>query len=206
MPPTLRPVTPHDIDALYAISLATADRGGDASHLYQDPKMVGEIYSAPYATLVPELCFVAEDDEGVAGYVCGALDTPAFERQLESDWWPPLRQRYPEPSGKSKTWTVHQRRCFMIHYPSPTPEAIVADYPAHLHMNLLPRLQGQGVGTALLNTWIDAAKKGGASAAHVNTGPANPKGMAFWRAREFVPVLETPNPGGSKTIWHGRNV
>ena len=205
MAPTLRSVTPDDIDALYAISLATADGGNSASHLYQDPHMVGHIYSAPYATLMPELCFVAEDDVGVAGYVCGVLDTRSFERQLEHDWWPPLRKRYAEPSGKYKTWTVHQRRCQMIHYPPSTPEKVVNAYPAHLHMNLLPRLQRCGIGTALLNMWITEAQVRGGSAAHIASGPSNPNGMAFWRARGFVPVHESPNPGASKTIWHGRN-
>jgi len=58
-----------DFDALYAISLATADAGADASRLYHDKHLVGAIYSAPYATLDPDLVVVAADEEGVGGFV-----------------------------------------------------------------------------------------------------------------------------------------
>ncbi len=36
-------------DACYSISLATGFAGGDASHLYRDPRLMGHIYIAPYA-------------------------------------------------------------------------------------------------------------------------------------------------------------
>ena len=75
----LRPFEPGDLEALYAISLLTGDAGGDAAHLHDDPRLIGEIYSAPYAMVEPSWAFVAEDDLGVAGYVVGAPDTRAFE-------------------------------------------------------------------------------------------------------------------------------
>ena len=35
-----------DLEALYPISLATGHEGGDASHLYEDGRLIGLIYSA----------------------------------------------------------------------------------------------------------------------------------------------------------------
>ena len=58
-----------DLDACYAISLATGLAGGDGSHLYRDPRMMGHIYVAAYALLEPALTFVVEDRVGVAGFV-----------------------------------------------------------------------------------------------------------------------------------------
>ena len=72
-----------DIDRLYDISLATGNSGGDAWHLYIDGRLIGHIYSAPYAKLLPETTFIAEDAQGVAGYIVGAFDTPAFETRLD---------------------------------------------------------------------------------------------------------------------------
>ena len=40
-------------------------------------------------------------------------------------------------------------------------------YPAHLHMNLLPRLQRRGVGALLLGTWLAAARARGAHSLRV---------------------------------------
>ena len=58
----IRPFARGDLDALYAISLATGLAGGDASAIYDDPRLIGHIYAAPYALLEPRLALVAEDD------------------------------------------------------------------------------------------------------------------------------------------------
>ena len=85
---TIRAAEQDDLERFYAISLATGHIGADASHFFDDPKMIGHIYSAPYLKLVPEPCFVAVDDLGVAGFIVGVLDTHSFERLLEDEWWP----------------------------------------------------------------------------------------------------------------------
>lgn len=102
--PQIRPFKEADLDACYAISLATGLAGGDASHLYRDRKMMGHIYVAPYARLAPELTFVVEDAQGVAGFVAGTVDTSAWEDRLERDWWPALRGAIPtHPACRPRT-------------------------------------------------------------------------------------------------------
>jgi len=202
--PTLRACRFDDRDALYAICLATGDAGNDAAPLYQDPNLIGHMYVGPYIALAPDLCFVAEDDHGIAGYVCGVANTRAFETQMEKVWWPDLRLRYPDSAAHRDRQTLDQRRCHMIHHPPRTPDDVMRSYPAHLHMNVLPRAQARGLGTRLLDHWIIAARQQGVTAAHIGTGAANPRAMAFWQSRGFVPLLETSETGTSGTIWHGR--
>jgi GNAT superfamily N-acetyltransferase len=197
---TIRPFERGDLDACYAISLATGFEGGDASHLYRDPKMMGHIYVAPYALLEPTLALVAEDDEGVAGYAVGTTDTRAWEERLEHEWWPPLRAQYVDPADVSpETRTPDQRRAFMIHHPTKTPAAVTRDYPAHMHMNLLPRLQRRGVGSRLLDGWRTRA---GACAIHVGVNRANTGGARFWASSGFL-ELDVP---GSRARWMGRSI
>ncbi|MCP6330232.1 hypothetical protein NL460_29265, partial [Klebsiella pneumoniae] len=76
--------------------------------------MVGHIYSAPYLHLWPDAVFVAEDEEGVCGYIAGALDTAAHEERLEQEWWPHLRALYPDPGGDQQAWDADQRRAHFI--------------------------------------------------------------------------------------------
>ena len=200
----IRPFQPDDLDALYRISLATGLAGGDASHLYQDPKMMGHIYAAPYAVLAPELALVAEDGEGVAGYVVGTTDTSAWEEKLEQAWWPALRQRYALPAeADAERWTPDQRRAFTIHRPTPTPAAVARLYPAHLHMNLLPRLHRRGVGTTLFERWTALARARGATALHVATNRANTGSVVFWRKMGFADLVLDGLPQG-RTLWMGR--
>lgn len=204
MMPTIRLVRPDDLDALYAISLATGLAGGDASHLYADARLMGHIYAAPYALLEPQLALVIEDGEGVAGFAVGATDTTAWEQRLERDWWPALRERYamPEEADVSR-WTPDQRRVSMIHRPTPTPAAVALPYPAHLHMNLLPRLQRRGIGATLLDRWTIVARARGANAIHVAINRANTGGAEFWRKMGFADLADKGLPEG-RTIWKGR--
>lgn len=197
----IRPFRSDDLDALYGISLATGLAGGDASHLYADARLMGHIYAAPYALLEPLLALVVEDSEGVAGYAVGTTDTTAWERRLEQLWWPPLRERYALPSqADASAWTSDQRRALMIHHPSRTPASIVREYPAHLHLNLLPRLQGRGVGTQIFERWMAMA---GSPALHVAVNRANTGGAAFWRKRGFAGLALEGSTGG-RTLWMGR--
>ena len=139
---TLRRFQSGDLKALYAISLATGHQGGDASHLYEDAELMGHIYSAPYALLEPDLVLVVEDGDTVVGFAAGATNTSRWEDVLESDWWPALRRRYCDPEQNARAdWTADQRRAAAIHHPQRAPLDVVDAYPAHFHLNLLPRAQ-----------------------------------------------------------------
>src|SRR5262249_17935717 len=148
---------PADLPALYEICLRTGDGGKDASALYGDHKLIGEIFAAPYATLEPGYAFVAEDAEGVGGYILGAPDTRAFEARCEAAWWPAVRTGY-AATADAPWWkrTREQGDAYYIHPPPPAPQAVVDVAPAHLHIDLLPRLQGRGVGKALMDRWLAA--------------------------------------------------
>ncbi len=199
--PHIRPVQPADLDALYLIALATGDAGRDAAHLYTDGKLVGHIYAAPYAALEPESAFVAEDGEGVAGYIVGALDTPAFEHRLEAEWWPTLRPLYADPLPKPpEAWSADELRAWTIHHPRRTPAKLTEPYPSHLHINLLPRLQGQGMGAKLIDRWLDAMREAGSRGAHLGVGPANERARRFYRAYGFE-ELPRQKPKPHDPIW-----
>jgi GNAT superfamily N-acetyltransferase len=204
--PTIRAFRTDDLEALYDISLATGHAGGDASALYDDRKMMGHIYAAPYALLAPERVLIAEDHEGVAGFALGALDTLAWEGRLEREWWPALRRRYAMPDERDAAhWTADQRRAAMIHRPTPVPRAVRERYPAHLHLNLLPRLQGRGLGRTMVERWTDDARRSGASALHAGINHANTGALAFWPKMGFSDIpLEGVPPG--RTVWMGRHL
>lgn len=184
-----RPFEAQDIDALYAISLATGHIGKDAAHLYDDSRMMGHIYAAPYALLEPALALVVEENDEVAGFAVGTLDTSEWELRLEREWWPPLRRLYPDPVDTAPTLrSADQKRAFMIHHPTPTPVPVTEKYPAHLHLNLLPRLQHRGAGSKLFNAWVELADKYGAKAMHVAANRANIQAIGFWQKHAFKPM------------------
>jgi len=202
---TLRTLARDDIDTLYEIALATGDSGKDASKLYKDPKLIGHIYAAPYAVLTPQTCIVAEDNEGVVGYVVGVFDTRTFEAELERSWWPDLRQICPDPGATPQPhWTVDDKRCAQIHHPQPIPQSVVSKFPAHMHMNLFPRAQGQGIGRKLCENWLDLARENGVTGVHVGVSPLNRGGAAFWQKCGFRKPPNLDLPREDRAVWLGQ--
>lgn len=200
---TFRKAVPQDEDALYAICLATGDSGKDATHLYADDKIVGNIYAVPYLHLCPDSAFVAEDGEGVCGYIVGATDTAAYEKLLEQAWWPKLRERYPIAEEEGNLLPEeHRKRVAFIHQPSQMPAAVLQNYPAHIHMNLLERARGTGGGSRLLSMWVEMERGRGTPGIHLGANPENHTGVAFWQSRGFAPLVGMP----AGTSWFGMSL
>jgi ribosomal protein S18 acetylase RimI-like enzyme len=66
------------------------------------------------------------------------------------------------------------------------------DYPAHLHINLLPRAQGHGAGRRLIHRLLASLAEAGAGGVHWGVDPANTAAMGFYRKLGFAEVREEP--------------
>ncbi|MBO0841886.1 MAG: GNAT family N-acetyltransferase [Nocardioides sp.] len=187
--PDIRAVTLDDLEAVYDICLRTAASGEDASDIYTDPRLPGEVYAAPYLVVPEGVGFVAIDSGGVAGYVLGAADTAAFERACEESWWPALRVAHPDPGPAPATWDDRMRA--LIHRPRETPPELLGDYPAHLHIDLLPRLQGQGAGRALMETFLGLLHHAGVRGVHLGVAACNLNAIGFYRRLGFATLVES---------------
>ncbi|GAB3432343.1 GNAT family N-acetyltransferase [Actinophytocola sediminis] len=190
MIPEIRRFRPDDKLAMYDICLRTGDHGADATGLYADSALIGQVYVGPYLALAPRLAFVAADEDGVAGYVIGAEDTRAFESACERDWWPGLRERYPRTAFPPESRDGKLVR--LLHEPPEAEQHVVERYPAHLHIDLLPRLQGRGFGRRLLETLFDALRAAGAPAVHLGVSALNERALAFYDHIGFTEVRRHP--------------
>lgn len=172
-----------DREAVYRICLQTGDAGKDATAIYHDPKLLGHVYAGPYLEFAPDCAFVLEDQHGVGGYVIGVPDTHKFERTLEVEWWPALRKLYTDPTNMNRdSWSADDRIVRLIHHPPRTPRRIAETYPAHLHIDLLPRLQSQGLGAQMLDRWLRRMREAGSAGMHLGVGMANERAIRFYRS------------------------
>lgn len=182
----IRAARPEDEAALYEICLRTGATGEDASGLYDDGDLLGHVFVGPYLRLEPDFAFVLTDDEGLAGYVLGTPDTRAFERACEADWWPALRRRYPLEAYTDQDRDLRLVR--LIHDLPETPEDVATTYPAHLHIDLLPRAQGQGHGRRLMLALFDQLIAAGVAGVHLGVGNSNERAMGFYRRLGFTDI------------------
>lgn len=181
----VRPYEPLDLEAVYEICLKTGDRGEDATHLYDDPKLLGHLYVGPYVVLEPESAWVLADEAGVCGYIVGALDSRTFYETYRQEWLPPLRAHYPEPQGRPEEWTRDEALRYRLHHPRDEPPQALAAYPSHLHIDLLPHAQGQGWGRKLMQTFLGSLETRGSRGVHLSVGRQNTRAIAFYRRLGF---------------------
>ena len=175
----IRAYEPSDLARLYEICLRTGAAGEDATHLVVDPSLFGELYAAPYGQLEPEHALVLDDGSGRAvAYVLGALDTRSFEARCEEAWWPPLRERHPMGSGGND---LDELLVGMLHAPHLADEDVVATYPSHLHIDLLPEVQGKGWGRRLMGAMEALLAADGSTGVHLGTSTRNGRAIAFYR-------------------------
>lgn len=183
----IRPVRaddPAEVERLYAVCLRTGASGGDATGLHADPRLLGEVYLGAYLALEPELAFVVDDRGVAAGYVLGARDTVAFETESERAWWPALRERY--PLGSFPEGSRDEALVRLIHEPPAAEADVVAAYPSHLHVDLLPTAQGGGNGRRLLETLFDALRSAGSPGVHLGVARDNVRAAGFYRHLGFT--------------------
>jgi ribosomal protein S18 acetylase RimI-like enzyme len=196
MPAAIRPFHPSDLPALYRICLLTGDAGGDATALYSDPDLLGHVYAGPYPIADPGLTFVVVDELGPVGYILGTADTQRFEQWLERAWWPTLRARYPlmeDPRDGTEDHVLVGR----IHAWTGADESLTDRYPAHMHIDLLPRAQGQGLGRRLIETLSAALRERGVPGLHLGVDSRNEGAIAFYSRVGFT---EAQRHGWGRTL------
>ena len=175
----IRGFQPADRPALYRICLQTADAGRDASELFARPELPGDVFVGPYLQHAPGLALVAVDEDGVCGYVLGTADSQAFRHWQLDAWQPGLRQRHAPDSACASEREVQWLQRFVHGDPPALPEW-VADHPAHLHIDLLPRAQGKGIADRLMAEFEALLQRAGAPGVHLGVNIANHRAIAFY--------------------------
>lgn len=185
----IRPATDADVPYLYEICLKTGHTGGDATSFFQNPYMLGSYWAAPYLHFNKELCFIAENKDGrPAGYIVGTRDTAQYNNWLAQNWLPILQRHYAYLEPKNE-----KEKNLLAQIQKQTVGAGVWEnigYPAHLHIDLLPELQGQGMGRRLIEAWLEKAKELRVAGVHLGVSAHNTGAIGFYQHLGFS-ILET---------------
>ncbi len=172
--------------------------------LMTDPRLLGEVFAAPYALLETAHAFVLDDGSGrPVGYVLGARDVVDFEQRAEADWWPALRQRYLEGSGEG----LDAIFVAMLHHRSPPGPDVTDRYPSELHIDLRPEAQGRGWGRRMIDHLLASLRDAGSIGVHLGASTANTRAIAFYRHLGFTELGYFDGAAirrGAASPWTGR--
>jgi ribosomal protein S18 acetylase RimI-like enzyme len=180
---------PDDLASLSTICLRTGNHGGDASGCCTHPELLGDYFAVPYAGYDPNLCLIldAEDGTRACGYILGVADTRAFVGWFNREWLPRLREKYltvTAPENACDAWLLRA-----LQNDAPVP-AWADQYPAHLHIDLLERAQGQGWGRELVHAWLDLVAARGVRGMHLGVSKANSRAIAFYESLGLQRICE----------------
>lgn len=181
----VRPYRPDDLRDLYDVCVRTGDAGGDATGQFSTDDLLPDIFLGPYLDLEPDLAFVVDTGERAAGYVVGTADTARFVREHRRAWVPRFAATYPLADAPSDP---EERLVLLGHRPETMLDLVHEGYPAHLHIDLLPDVQGRGFGRVLIRTFLEALRERGVPGVHLGVSAENTSAIRFYERLGFVPL------------------
>ncbi|MEO7127050.1 MAG: GNAT family N-acetyltransferase [Nakamurella sp.] len=183
--PVIRRAMPGDRGALYDVCVRTGAAGQDATGVYLHPDLLGDVFVGPYLRFQLDLAFVVDVCSRPVGYILGALDTAKFDARCEHGWWPELRVAYAGlvvPEDSADAALLRRIEC-----PPSVPDFVV-DYPSHLHVDLMPSLQGGGWGRRVMSTLWQALRDQGSRGVHLGVSRDNSNAVGFYEHLGFVEI------------------
>lgn len=191
----IRRYEPRDRAALREIACETADVA------FPDREILADLLTRYYTDIAPQHSWVAEDAGHIVGYLTGCLDTRRYLRAMATRIVPaalckalargrlgqfgPLLRR---PKGDFRR------------------TQILAEYPAHLHVNFRPSHRGRGGGGELIERFLRQAAEAGVAGVHAGVSETNEAGRRFFEKFGFVALGREPRVGGAFTILYGKKI
>lgn len=195
----IRSYQKEDQVAVQDITYRTGFKGEDLTgrRYFDDSGLWFLIFIFYYTRYEPEHCFVAVDtsNSAVVGFICGTPDTVAQEEGFLKKVVPRIALRvflftlwrYP---GTFKT-LVGMAKLRGDLNEKETVSAIQSEYPAHLHINLLPEYQRIGLGTRLVKRFEAHMIRQNVKGIHLQTTNHNHKAVPFYEKLGYAIVHET---------------
>jgi ribosomal protein S18 acetylase RimI-like enzyme len=200
----IRAARPGDEAGAYHVCLKTGNYGQDGEPFYrEDPDALGRIFVGPYLKFEPDLSLILEDAEGICGYALAAFDSREFYNRYETEWRPQLTANFREPTGDPSKWSRVQQVHSWYHHPDYfTPEPY-AEYPSHMHIDLLARAQSRGLGRRMMEHLMTKLRELGSPGAHLGVSGSNVPAQAFYKKLGFHELVRTGS-GNDEVIYMGK--
>jgi len=183
---TIRTARPADQAGAYYVCLKTGDHGRDGEPFYQDdPDALGRIFVGPYIAFEPRLSLILENAEGVCGYALAALDSRSFYERYDREWRPRLCSEFSMPQGDPARWMRAQTVHSWYHRPDYFCPEPYEQYPSHMHIDLLERARGQGIGRQMMEQQMAKLRELGSPGAHLAVSVQNGSAIRFYEKLGF---------------------
>jgi ribosomal protein S18 acetylase RimI-like enzyme len=184
----IRLYQPADRSAVRQLCADAAFFGEPLEKFFDGRELFLDYFATYYTDVAGDHLWVAAEDNGsIAGYLMGCPDTYAHDRWLAQH----LRQL--------------KRKFLTLHYRGLTPRTLrliwgywhlrgpalfdLSLYPAHFHINTRSDLRGHGIGTALLQKYLNQLKDEKICGVHLETTSENKIAVPWYEKLGFELLL-----------------
>lgn len=166
---TIRPYRPEDRDRIRHICLVNA--GNPRTKKQQ--RFILATYCDYYLEYEPDNCFVAADDADEAiGYIYCAENHVLFAKRFEEVFLPRAADLGEAKQKAARdSYAAHRR--------------FAAEFPAHMHIDILADYQRKGLGSRLVDTLAENLRAKGIPGLMLTVGAGNIKGINFYKKYGF---------------------
>lgn len=151
----------------------------------EDKSLFAYRWALDYLEQSPDVCYVAELEGQVVGYLVATPNTELHNQCFLRKWGSgqngpveqqhPLRQMLTTPDDFGPLWRQD-----------------LAKYPAHLHMNLTAKCQGQGVGASMVKALEAKLVSQGIPGIHLGVGIENDRAVRFYQRQGYQLMASSP--------------
>ncbi|PTA69688.1 GNAT family N-acetyltransferase [Deinococcus arcticus] len=197
MPPalTVRPIQPGDEAAVGRVAYQTGFFGHSAARYFPDAALFAALWVGPYFRGGGFGGFVAQQEGAVVGYVLGSPSAAQYRRALAGlvveQGGSLLRQS--GFRGLPYLWRAARW---------PAPHADEHAFPAHLHLNLLPRARGHGAGEGLLRAHLQVLAGAGVPGVQLATTAENAAALRLYARLGFTVAARRTTPLWTPWLGH----
>jgi ribosomal protein S18 acetylase RimI-like enzyme len=195
---TIRPYQRIDQTALLHIACETAFFGAPVEAFLDDRRLFEDAMYRYYVDHEPQHAWVASQGGRVVGFLAGCTDSQArahvFSRRiLPSLLWKAVRGQY----RLGRLTLRYGTDAFLGSLRGEFAHVDFDQYPAHLHINLLPEARGQGAGTQLIQAYLSQLRGQSISGVHLFTTSHNQAAVHVYQHCGFKLLDHRPT-----RLWH----
>ncbi len=197
---TIRPYQPADRAAVRQLTGDTAHFGDPIEHFFDAREMFLDAFAAYYTDVAYDYVWVAHDNNALLGYLMGCPDTYNynvwFSTNIKRVAWRAVTLRYQRVFTRKSLGYI--RRYVQLH----VPYLDLGPYPAHLHINTRAEYRGSGIGTALMQTYLDQLRREHIPGVHLQTSSENKIAVPWYEKLGFQLLQRTPTDLYQASVGH----
>ncbi|XP_072112864.1 protein O-GlcNAcase isoform X1 [Mobula birostris] len=196
---TIRPFDQKDKRVLYSMCLESyvcKVKGKDDTNCH--PDLIGDRFLGHFLTLCPDYCFVLEDEHGVCGCVCGALEVKAFLKGTEAVWLPAMQEKYSKPTALESLTPTQELMMFFYRKTPSFSDSLLYHFPSIIQLDVHPKMSDPSEARNLVICVLSALKANGSQGVFCELKASDKKGLEFHLSLGFLelPGAEASTPQG----------